>query len=158
MAEMRKLTAYFSQWCPESRWNAATEQIFDNLFHPDCQIVGKKQTFHFQDWKDWYRRSIEENQIIDMEKVVQESPNSIVYTLLIHQDGDATAASASAVIRHTAKGIFQDGKLIRTEPVNPEIYDIMTATKKRKSVLILWGPYYLDSQTGGRTGHASMLF
>jgi len=130
MAEMRKLTAYFSQWCPESKWDASTEKIFDDLFHPDCQIVGKTKRFDFQGWKEWYKRSIEDNQLIDMERVVQESPNSIVYTLLIRSE------DGSAPIRHTAKGIFKDGLLIRTEPADPKIYDLMTA-KKRKPVTIL---------------------
>ena len=132
MAEMRKLTAYFSQWCPESTWNAETERIFDDLFHPDCRIVGKTQTFDFQAWKNWYRHSIQHNQRIDMEKIVRESSNTIVYTLLIYSSNN------DDVLRHTAKGIFHDnGQLIRTEPANPEIYDLMTAKQRRTPVLIL---------------------
>ena len=60
---------------------------------------------------------------------MQESPTTIVYTLLIHDEN-------GAAIRHTAKGIFEGGKLIKTEPANPKIYDIMTA-KKRTPVPIL---------------------
>ena len=133
MAEMRKLTAYFSQWCPESRWNATTEKIFDDLFHPDCEIVGKTQKFDFTAWKEWYKRSIMESHRIDMEKVVQDSPNTIVYTLLIYPHD---SNNNTPVIRHTAKGFFQDGKLIRTEAADPKAYDIMTM-KKRRPVSIL---------------------
>lgn len=130
MAEMRKITAYFSLLCEESKWDANAERIFDELFHPDLQITGTKEKFDFHKWKAWYKRSIEDGLILDMEKVVRVAPDEIVYTLLVHQDDGST-------LEHTAKGIFKDGKMIKTIPVNPGLYDIMTKKKKRKPVCIL---------------------
>ena len=126
---MRKLTSYFCLLSPESQWNAEAERIFDELFHPDVMIVGKNRSFHFEEWKDWYKRSIQDGLVLDMEKVVRTSPDTIVYTLLVHQDN-------GTVLTHTAKGIFKEGKLIKTEPADPSIYDIMTKPK-RKPVCIL---------------------
>jgi len=126
---MRKLTKYFCLLCEDSQWNSEAELIFDDLFHPDVVIMGKQETFNFAQWKDWYRRSIQDGLVLDMEKVVRTGPNEIVYTLLVHLDN-------GQVLSHTAKGIFEDGKMIKTEPVNPEIYDIMTKPK-RKPVCIL---------------------
>lgn len=40
MAEMRKLTAYFSLLSGNSRWDENAERIFDDLFHKDVTIVG----------------------------------------------------------------------------------------------------------------------
>jgi len=129
MAEMRKLTKYFCLLGGESKWDAQAEKIFDDLFHPEVIIVGDKKRFCFQEWKAWYKQAIEDGLVLDMEKIVRTSDDSIVYTLLVHNH-DGT------VISHTAKGIFKDGKLIRTEPSNPGIYDIMS-TPKRKAVCIL---------------------
>ena len=129
MAEMRKLTKYFCLLDGNSRWDATAEATFDDLFHPNVVIVGNQKTFNYNEWKAWYKRSITDGLVLDMEKVVRTSANSIVYTLLVHQyDG--------TILSHTAKGIFEDGKLIKTEPVDPGIYDIMTKPK-RKPVPIL---------------------
>jgi hypothetical protein len=130
MAEMRKLTRYFCLLSPESKWDSNAERIFDDLFHPEVKIVGKNKSFNFQEWKDWYKRSIEDGLVLDMGKIVRTSPDSIVYTLLVHQDN-------GTVLSHTAKGIFKDGKMIRTEPADPSIYDIMAAKKRRVPVDIL---------------------
>ena len=126
---MRKLTSYFCLLSPESKWDENAERIFDDLFHPEVMIVGKNKSFNFQEWKDWYKRSIQDGLVLDMEKVVRVGPDSIVYTLLVHQEN-------GTVLSHTAKGIFKDGKLIKTEPADPAIYDIMTKPK-RKPVCIL---------------------
>lgn len=42
-------------------------------------------------------------------------------------------------LNHTAKGIFKEGKLIRTEPVDPRVYDSMSKGHiyKRKTVALL---------------------
>ena len=126
---MRKLTRYFCLLSPESKWDAESERIFDDLFHPEVMIVGKNKSFNFQEWKAWYKRSIEDGLVLDMEKVVKTGPDSIVYTLLVHQEN-------GTVLSHTAKGLFKGGKLIKTEPADPSIYDIMTKPK-RKPVCIL---------------------
>ena len=126
---MRKLTRYFCLLSPESKWDGNAERIFDDLFHPDVKIVGKNKSFNFVEWKAWYKRSIEDGLVLDMEKVVKTGADSIVYTLLVHQEN-------GTVLSHTAKGLFQDGKLIQTEPADPSIYDIMTKPK-RKPVNIL---------------------
>ena len=120
---MRKLTRYFCLLSPESKWDATAEQIFDDLFHPDVTIVGKNKSHNFREWKEWYKRSIQDGLVLDMEKVVKTGPDSIVYTLLVHQEN-------GTVLSHTAKGIFKDGKLIKTEPADPSIYDIMTKPKR----------------------------
>lgn len=130
MAEMRKLTAYFSQLNGESQWDANAERIFDDLFHEDVVIVGAKKKFDYRGWKDWYKQSIEDGLIFEMEKVVKTGPNTIVYSLKV-RDVDGTA------LDHTAKAVFQDGKLIRTEAVNPNVYDIMAKKKGRKPIVIL---------------------
>ena len=129
MAEMRKLTKYFCLLCEDSKWDANAEKIFDDLFHPEVVIVGNQKKFNFDEWKAWYKQSIQDGLVLDMEKVVRTSSDSIVYTLLVHKH-DGT------VLSHTAKGIFQDGKLIKTEPADPAIYDIMSKPK-RKPVCIL---------------------
>ena len=133
MAEMRKFTAYLSLLCPGSEWNAQAEQVFDDLFHPDVVIIGKDSKFDFDSWKDWYKRSIQQNLTVDMiqlKVIDRQGERSILYTMHIHQDD-------GSVLKHTARGIFKDEKLIRTEPADPKIYDIMTAKKKRQPVSIL---------------------
>ena len=126
MSEMRRMTAYFSQLSGESNWQVA-EPIFDALFHPDVVIVGEKQTWDYQGWKDWYKNSIQDGVTVDMEKI-EKVPEGILYTITVHQ--------ADGSLKHTAKGIFKEGKLIRTEPVDPKLYDKM-AKRRRNFVPIL---------------------
>ena len=130
MAEMRKFTAYLSLLCPDSEWNAGAEKVFDDLFHPDVVIVGKDSKFDFAAWKEWYKRSIQQNLQVDMIQLKfldDHGEHSILYTMHIHLDD-------GSILPHTARGFFQDGKLIRTEPVDPKIYDIMTKTKKNNRI------------------------
>jgi hypothetical protein len=129
MSEMRKLTRYFCLLCQESVWDANAEAVFDDLFHPDVTIVGSTKTFDFDEWKAWYKRSIQDGLVLDMEKIVKTGPDTIAWTLIVHLEN-------GTVLTHTAKGFFQDGKLIKTEPADPKVYDIITKTK-RKPVCIL---------------------
>jgi hypothetical protein len=129
MAEMRKLTSYFNLLCEESKWDQHAEKVFDDLFHPDVKIQGKRETFDFAEWKEWFKRSVADNLIFEVEKVAKTGPDSIVYSLRIHTD--------EGILSHTAKGIFKDGKLIRTEPVDPSAYDLFTKKKRRQPVVIL---------------------
>ena len=48
MAEMRKLTAYFSLLSGDSRWDENAERIFDDLFHKDVTIVGVHKRYVVQ--------------------------------------------------------------------------------------------------------------
>jgi hypothetical protein len=126
MAEMRNLTAYFSNLCEGGTWEKM-EPVFEALFHPDVVILGNQSRFDFEGWKRQVRDFLERGVYFDMEKLVKEG-DKIVYTVTIH-DGDAS-------FLHTAKGIFKDGKMIRTEPADPSIYDRI-ASKQRKAVRIL---------------------
>jgi hypothetical protein len=64
-----------------------------------------------------------------MEKIVKTGPDTIAWTMVVHLDN-------GTILSHTAKGYFQNGKLIKTEPADPGVYDIMTKNK-RKPVCIL---------------------
>ncbi|CAB9499433.1 expressed unknown protein [Seminavis robusta] len=131
MSEMRKLTKYFCCLGGESggRYDSHADEVFDDLFHKDVLIVGNAKTHNFDEWKDWYKRSIQDGLVFEMQKVVKTGPDSIVWTLLIHLENGTT-------LTHTAKGLFKDGKLIKTEPADPTVYDVMTKPK-RKPVCIL---------------------
>ena len=134
---MRKLTRYFGLLCPESVWDAEAERVFDDLFHPDVRIVGKRTNYNFTEWKKWYQHSIQNNLQVDMEhlQVLKAGQNCIIqWKISIHNPDNNTRVS------HTAKGLFQNGQLIQTEPLDPAVYDIMTQKshpQKRKPVCIL---------------------
>ena len=122
---------YFCLLDGSSRWDATAEAIFDDLFHPNVKILGNQKSFTFNEWKAWYQQSIEDGLVLDMEKVVRTGAQSIAYTLLVHNH-DGT------VLSHTAEAHFEDGKLIKTEPTDKAVYDIMTNPKpKRQAVCIL---------------------
>ena len=134
MAEMRKLTAYFSHIRAGNTWEAM-EPAYEDLFHPDVVITGRQTQFDYQGWKRQCQEFLDRGVTFEMEKLVKEEKEkqnskvvTIIYTVTVHDENGA--------FRHTAKGIFKDGKMIRTEPADPSIYDRMSK-KSRKHVQIL---------------------
>lgn len=121
MKEMRALLNYLLKFDGVGNDVSSFEQVFDVLFHPDVKLPGKDgSSYDFKAWKEVAIKSYQQKMQTDIQKTYQEE--GYIYMKMIIRDVDGKAS-----MEQNTKYTFQDGKLIKSEPADPSIYDKMAA-------------------------------
>jgi hypothetical protein len=117
MAEMRKITSYFSQFDGTGKSWSEVEPFFAALFHKDCSIVsvakdGSETQNTYDEWSKRVRVSLEKKVEVEMLKV-EKVPEGVKSTLsMIMPD--------CAPVVFSTLGVFLDGQLISAPPATTD--------------------------------------
>ena len=111
---MEKFEKYLGAFDGSRGWDEI-EPLFDDLFHPDVVVVTADGELGKEEWKAMAKRLADRNAVASDLEITSEDAESAFYKVTISVEGDEP-------MHLTARGTFEDGRLLRVEPVDPGAY------------------------------------
>lgn len=118
---MEKFAKYLAAVDGSNTW-AVVGPLFDAAFHPDAVIVTSDGEFDKEQWADMAKGLVDKGAVASGFKVTGQEGDSYYYDVTVTVDDEA--------MHMTAKGTLEDGRLVRVEPVDPELYTALVERSK----------------------------
>lgn len=112
---IQALQAYLEAINGHTTWSEL-EPLFDQAIHKDIVLVSAQGDLNFEQWKQAVRGLLRKGAKSSDFRYFSPDANTAFYRVtLTLRDG--------SVLRPVSKGWFEDGKLIRIEPVDSSVYE-----------------------------------
>jgi hypothetical protein len=118
---MEKFAKYLATVDGTKTW-AEVGPAFDEAFHPDAVIVTADAEFDKEQWADMAKGLVEKGAVAADFRVTGQEGNSYYY--------EVTVTVADEAMHMIAKGTLEDGRLVRVEPVDPDLYTALVERSK----------------------------
>ena len=119
MTEMFNTMRYMCHFDGKHSW-AEVESAYDTFMSPKVQVGGKDKTHDFAGWKQVLEKMYDSGAVFKILKLEAAPPSESEFFIFVamnltQKEGESTTLQT--------KFFFEDGKLVRSQPLDPSLYD-----------------------------------